>query len=308
MAKRVDQDPDSFIVPLNMNGLQGRMLYLSGNARNNKEILCVYGQHTSIEQWISLVQVLHRYGSVTMPDLPGFGGMDPMYKLDRKPTLNHLADYLAAFIKLRYKRRRITIIAIGYGLLIVTRMLQQYPDLAKRVDLIVSIGGFARHDDVKLSRLERITLRISAGLLSNKIIAWSWRLVMLHPFFLKEWYSYSQNYEMNTTRDAESFSAFIAMQTKLWQQNDLRTRARSIREVLLLDNCQVRVNAPVWHVSGAHARLVNEQLAEQHLQVVFTEYHQTKTNAQLDDIVQLSNPTYAAKLLPLKIRQQLRQM
>ena len=122
-----------------MNGLQGRMLHLPAPKGRNREILLVYGHHSSLERWWGLAQVLNRYGAVTMPDLPGFGGMDSLYKIDKKPTIDNLADYLAAFVKMRYKRRRVTIIGMSFGFVVVTRMLQRFPELVKKVDVLTSL-------------------------------------------------------------------------------------------------------------------------------------------------------------------------
>jgi pimeloyl-ACP methyl ester carboxylesterase len=103
----------------------------------------VYGHHSSLERWWGVVQDLNQYGGVTMPDLPGFGGMQSLYKIGEKPDVDTLADYLAAFVKLRYKRRRVTIAGLSFGFVVATRMLQRYPDLVKKVDLLISVAGFA---------------------------------------------------------------------------------------------------------------------------------------------------------------------
>src|SRR5687767_2102595 len=122
------QDPADYIVPLNMNGLRGRMLRVPTPKNKNREILAIYGHHALIERWWGLIQNLNEFGGVTMPDLPGFGGMDSFNKIDQKPTIDNYADYLAAFIKMRYKRQRITILGISFGFVVATRMLQRYPE------------------------------------------------------------------------------------------------------------------------------------------------------------------------------------
>src|SRR3954467_13947355 len=130
MAKRKIGAAD-YILPLNINGLQGRMLRAPSNTNKKREILLVYGHHAALERWWSLVENLVQYGNVTMPDLPGFGGMESFSKINTKPTIDNFADYLAAFVKLRYQRKRVTIYAISYGFVVVTRMLQRYPEIAK---------------------------------------------------------------------------------------------------------------------------------------------------------------------------------
>src|SRR3954470_17459407 len=142
MVKNSLKNPADYIVPLNINRLDGRMLRLpakSARQAKNREILFVYGLHSSLERWWGLTQVLSRYGNVTMPDLPGFGGMDSFYKIGKKPTLDNMADYLAAFIKLRYKNKKLIIAGMSFGFVIATRLLQRYPELTKKVALLVSI-------------------------------------------------------------------------------------------------------------------------------------------------------------------------
>lgn len=124
MTIKITSSPTDYIVPLNINKLEGRMMYVPPDGDNNRNILLVYGHHAMLERWWSFVENLNDFGSVTMPDLPGFGGMDSFYKIGKKPTIDAYADYLAAFIKLRFKRKRITIVAISYGFVITTRMLQ----------------------------------------------------------------------------------------------------------------------------------------------------------------------------------------
>src|SRR5262245_54981731 len=103
MAKTSDS-PADYIAPLYINGMSGRMLRMPAPAKRNREILFVYGHHSTLERWWGLIQDLNQYGAVTVPDLPGFGGMDSLYGIGKTPDLDTMADYLAAFVKLHYKR------------------------------------------------------------------------------------------------------------------------------------------------------------------------------------------------------------
>src|SRR3569623_1590822 len=149
MPTKLPQNPADYIVPLNINGLEGRMLHVPApkGKRSDVEIMFIYGAHSSLERWWGLMQVLNDYAAVTMPDLPGFGGMDSFYRIGKKPTIDNLADYLAAFVKMRYKRKKVVIAGMSFGFVIATRMLQRHPELVKKVELMVSIVGFAHHDD-----------------------------------------------------------------------------------------------------------------------------------------------------------------
>src|SRR5688572_21813168 len=106
MAGKSKNSPVEYVQPLLMNGLSGRMLYIPAKNSKKRQMLVISGQHTSIERMEALAHELAKYGTVTVPDLPGFGGMEPLYKLGVKPDLDTMADYLASFIKLRYMRKR----------------------------------------------------------------------------------------------------------------------------------------------------------------------------------------------------------
>src|SRR5579864_9132625 len=131
-----------YIMPLNINGLQGRMLRMPPPEGKRLEILFIYGHHARLERYFGVAELLNRRAGVTVPDLPGFGGMEPFYKIGQKVNLESLADYLAAFIKLRFKNKNFVIAGYSLAVPIVTRMLQKYPELGKRINMVVSIAGF----------------------------------------------------------------------------------------------------------------------------------------------------------------------
>ncbi len=87
MAKKLPKNPADYIQPLNINGMEGRMMFLPSQKKNNAEILFVYGHHSSLERWWGFAQVLSRFANVTMPDLPGFGGMDSFYKIGKHASV-----------------------------------------------------------------------------------------------------------------------------------------------------------------------------------------------------------------------------
>src|SRR5690606_26329987 len=114
---------------------------------------------------------LNKYGAVTVPDLPGMGGMDSFFKVGETPTLDNMADYLAAFVKMRYRRKRVTIIAMSWGFVIATRMLQRYPELVKKVDLLISIVGFVHADDFVFSNRTKLGARVVSSIFSGRLAA-----------------------------------------------------------------------------------------------------------------------------------------
>lgn len=305
MAKKT-LDPADFIVPLNMNGLEGRMLHLPAPAKHKRELLFIYGQHSSLERWWGLSQALNQYAAVTMPDLPGFGGMDSFYKIGKEPTIDNLADYLASFIKLHYKKRRLSIGGMSIGFIIITRMLQRYPELTKQVDMLVSIVGFAHHDDFIFSKPRMAFYTAGSTLFSKRLPAWIFRYVFLQPAWLRRAYRHSQNAkEKFEGKEGEDFNAIMEMEIKLWHQNDLRTQMFTNLEMFRLDNCTKRIDLPVYHVAVDADRYFDNRIVEQHYHVIFPEVHMTRSAVETHAPSVISDAKTAAPYIPAELRRAL---
>jgi pimeloyl-ACP methyl ester carboxylesterase len=257
------------IEPLYMDGLQGRMLRLPPPPGKKREILLIYGHHASLERLFGMAQFLNRYGGVTMPDLPGFGGMEPFYKLRQKPTLDNFADYLAAFVKLRYKRKRVTIMGLSFGFLVVTRMLQRYPELAKKVDLLVSFVGFVHKEDFKVKGVESLALRSLARLWSWAIPSWIFKHIIFKPWFIRFMYKFTPNHAKFKDADEAERKARIDFEVYLWQCNDIRTQGYTGVNFSKVDLCNAQVDLPVCHVAVDNDHYFDNEVVKQHLGVIY---------------------------------------
>jgi pimeloyl-ACP methyl ester carboxylesterase len=261
------------IKPLNMNDLNGRMLRFSATKGNQRDILLVYGHHASLERAYGIAEALSDFGSVTAPDLPGFGGMDSFYKIGMKPSIDNFADYLASFIKLRYRGRKITIVAMSLGFVIVTRMLQRYPEMKDKVDLLVSIVGFSHKYDMTFSRPRYLFYRYGASFFSRKLTSKFFYNVFLHPSILKRLYSKSHNAKSKFDNlSKEDRDQIMEFEVKLWRENDLRTHMDTSVSMLTLDNCKVQVDLPVHHVSVSSDQYFDHNVVEQHMRVIFNDF------------------------------------
>lgn len=296
-------DPAEFIQPLNMNGLQGRMLLMPSRKKRGREILMIYGHHSSLERWFGLAQVMNRYGTVTMPDLPGFGGMDSFYKIDQKPTIDNLADYLAAFIKLRYKRRRITIVGMSLGFAVATRMLQRFPDLAKRVDLLVSIVGFAHHSEFTFSKPRYWFYRSIGAVLSFRLGAWFFHNLILQPIILRTFYGKTHNAKRKfADLSGDQMRAMMDVEVWLWRNNDARTHGYTGKQMLVVDNCHKTVPLPVWHVGAKNDHFFDNYMVEQHMQVIFSDFHLITVDLTKHAPTVIASAKEAAPFIPTKLR------
>jgi pimeloyl-ACP methyl ester carboxylesterase len=296
-------DPADYIQPLSINGLEGRMLRVPAPAKKNREILLVYGHHAKLERWWGLVENLHEYGAVTMPDLPGFGGMDSFYRIRRRPDIDAYADYLAAFVKLRYRRKRVTIVAISFGFLVTTRMLQRYPELTKKVDLLVSIVGFMHRDDFLFKPRTRRNYARATRLFATRPVALAIRYCALNTFVIKNIYKrlpFGKKRYIEVGPDA--FGAMIKFDTELWQANDVRTHWLTTSEFLKLDNCDRQVNLPVWHVATEGDHYFDNHIVEQHMRIVFKDYHLAVASSKAHTPPVIADKAQMSVLLPAKLR------
>lgn len=297
MNEYIPHIPAKFIVSLNVNGMSGRMLHMPSKKDKQRDILVVYGHHSSLERMYGIASLLNRYGPVTMSDLPGFGGMDSFYKIGQKPTLDNLADYLASIIKLRYKNRRFTVIGCAFGFLVVTRMLQKYPEITEKVDLVISAEGFAHKDDLTFSKLRQLFYKYAARIFSRRLPAVFFRNLILHPFMLRKYYLHSL--------DGKEKTAIAELQVELWRINDVRTYMYSVVEQLKLNNCESQVNLPVWHISLRNNKYFDSHILEQHMRVIYTDFYNFPIKLKKRTSRVMASQKELSKLLPPKLRNQL---
>jgi pimeloyl-ACP methyl ester carboxylesterase len=286
-----------------MNGMQGRMLHIPAPKNKSREILFVYGHHSSLERWWGLMQDLNKYGAVTMPDLPGFGGMDSFYKIGQKPTIDAFADYLAAFIKLRYKRKKVTIAGLSFGFVVVTRMLQRNPELIKKVDVLVSIVGFAHKDDFTFSKTRWRTYVYSSSFFAHRLPAIFFRNVVLATPLIRAIYGHTHNakHKFKNVKPEER-EALMDFEVHLWHCNEVRTYMRTTTEFLTLNNCTRQVALPVWHVAVSADNYFDNDIIEQHMRVIFTDFHKAKANIKTHAPTVIASANEIAPFIPKKIR------
>jgi pimeloyl-ACP methyl ester carboxylesterase len=303
MTRDAERRVADFIKPLNINSLEGRMLVIPTTKGRNRKILFIYGQHSSLERWWGLIQELNRYGEVIVPDLPGFGGMQSLYEVGSKPTIDNMADYLADFIKLQLPGEQLTLMGLSLGFPIITRMLQRHPGLVEKVDLLVSVVGFARFDEFTFSKSRNRAYRYGASLFVHR----PFNLVLsaaINPKMLRYFYHRSFNAKDKFVgKSGEAFEKTMDAEIKLWKQNDVRTWTKTTSEMFVLDNCQTPINLPVWHVSVKNDKYFNQKLVKKHFLQIFTDYHQLQSKAATHGPSIIATAKEAAPMIPSELRQ-----
>ncbi len=296
-------DPANYIIPMNINGLNGRMLQLPSKTNKNREILVVYGLHSSLERMFGLAEIFSNYGDVTIPDLPGFGGMDNFYKIHEVPSLDNMADYLATVIKMRYRRKRVTIIGMSYGFLVATRMLQKYPELSKKVNLLVSLVGYAHHEDFRMEPFYMNSLKFVCWSGSYRIPGWIIGNVFFRDLPIRLCYTLvAKTHRKMKDADSEERKKRIDFEIKLWKMNHARTKARVISEMLRVDLCNKPVGLDVDHVAIANDHFFDNQVVEQHLSVIYKRVNVIYAEMEGHAPTVIADESAAAPFMPDKLR------
>ncbi len=304
MAKDLEDSSD-YIVPLNMNGLEGRLLKLPpASPKKHREILLVYGHHASIERLLPMAQYLSKYGPVSLPDLPGVGGMEAFYKIGQKPSIDNMADYLASFIKLRYKNKRFTLIAMSLGFSIVTRMLQRHPSLAKQVDLLVSVVGFVHKDDFRWKRRNFVALLTISRFFSRRLpAAFAKRAILNKPVITSLYRLAEKKHPKFKGANDIQRDERIAYEINLWKINEFRTYADLAVSMMTMNLCAERVDLKVYHIAVADDHYFDNIKVEQHLRLIYKDVELVETVLPAHMPTMLASEEEVAPLIPPKIRQ-----
>ncbi|MBP9813038.1 hypothetical protein H6794_02775 [Candidatus Nomurabacteria bacterium] len=306
MKQNIIAVPGRYIAPLTINGLNGRMLKLpvTNQEYKNRNILLIYGHHSCIERMYSIAQNIADYGNVLMPDMPGFGGMDSFFIIKKKPTLDNYADYLATLIKLQYKRKKITIAGMSFGFLVVTKMLQKYPELASQVDMVISMVGFTTTRDFKLSTSKMTALRYGSLFFSTRPTAFTFRHLALNKLAIKFAYgSVSKIHpKMKDAESGQELAKRITFEAYLWQINDVRTYMKTTARMMNVDLTQSKTNLQVHHVTVDADQYFNNKKVKQNMRKVYKKVYVYDAKLGNHAPTVVSSKDQSANFIPPRLR------
>ncbi len=303
--------PANYVTSLHINGLRGRVLRIPARNSSKKSvnILLIYGHHSSLERMFSLASYLSSYGTITMPDLPGFGGMDSFYVINKKPSLDNMADYLATFIKMTYKNTPITICGMSYGFLVVTRMLQKYPEMKGQVKLLVSLVGFSHREYFSFHPFKHRLLTIIAKIFSTAPFAFFAKHVMLTRPIITASYRLSAHYhvKMKDASKAER-NRRIRFEIYLWKCNDARTYFATSHDFLSIDITHTPIDLALEHVSVKQDQYFNKKMVINHLKKIFLSVRVYTADLPNHAPTVISDESEASHLLPATLKRRLKRI
>jgi pimeloyl-ACP methyl ester carboxylesterase len=297
--------PKGLLHPLTINGLNGRFLRIPHNNKK-RNILVIYGHHSSLERMYGIVENIADYGTVTMPDLPGFGGMDSFYSLGKKPSLDDYADYLATFIKLKFRTGNITIMGMSFGFVVVLRMLQKYPDIAKRVNFLVSIVGFSDKSDFKLSARNQFLLRTMSRTFSFSVMSFLMRYIGLNKFSIGLAYRINaKNHPKMQDADKNELKRRIRFEVYLWQINDVRSYMATMLMMFTLKQNPTKLPFILRTVSVSSDQYFNEEQVLNNFRNIFPKVVNSKINLKNHAPSVIGNKEESKVFIPKSLRKAL---
>jgi hypothetical protein len=286
---------DQYTTSINLAGLVSKIMYIPAAAHKNHNILMVYGHFGTPSNYFNLANDLAKYGNVTVPELPGFNNHQSLYKIHDKPTIDELAEYLVTVVNYRFRKKKVTIVAIGFGVVVVTRMLQRHSAITKRVAIVISIDGMAHHDDLNsLSsakrRLYAVLFRVSSWRIPSEIVRNTYQ-----PYALLE-----RIYCIKTPTTQKKGERQRLID---WHVHDFRTYMRTMSELMKLDNCQKTINVKFAQVWSGTLTCLDREVTNQHFQIIYDNFEliesSQKISKRADPVKQMYRIQLPKQLLKL---------
>lgn len=300
--------PKKYVYNLNIKGMNGRYLKIPCSSKEtNLQILLVYGHHSSLERMYSLSYNLSSYGNVTMPDLPGFGGMDSFYSIDQKPNLDMMAEYLTTFIKFKYKKSKFAICGMSYGFLVVARMLQLHPEISKQVVLLADLVGFSHYSDFSFTPARYSLLKYLSKFLSTKPMSLFAHNILFSKSLIHISYKISSgsNPKMKDASKDE-FLKRVHFEQYLWKINDARTYFYTLNDMLKVNLLQTKIkNIDLNHVAVDDDQYFYSKKVVNNLKSIFNKVYVYKANLPNHAPTIISDEKEAGKIIPKPLRDKL---
>ncbi|MDQ3123577.1 MAG: hypothetical protein M3Q14_02755 [bacterium] len=291
--------------PYFFDGLVGRKIYVPSRKQSTKKFLIVYGQHVSIERLRPMIAFLSNYGDIYLFDSPGFGNMEPSYKLGKKPTLDFYSSNLKnIFDNELPKSEKFQIVAISFGMQIITHFMQKYPEYYKRVSVIISFVGFIHHSELNLPKGSKWLFKyVLGGLGQTSLGSKLYRYILFQPVLLIPIHL-ALTPLMKPLKRAKFKTRwkYASEQAWLWKYNDPRTHAYTGWQFLNhVDLTNKRINLDCHHIFAEHDQYIKNNLVLSHFKKVFLSVTAHALNIPSHSPIDIEEEYEIAELLPKNV-------
>jgi pimeloyl-ACP methyl ester carboxylesterase len=251
-------------------------MWPSTNSSHTRVFIIVYGQHASLERLEPLIAIFRTYGDVYAVDNPGFGGMEPAYKVGKYPDLTFQARHLQSFISQHIPDdRHLTIIGISYGFQIVAQLLNDYPNLQGRTEEVINMVGCLSYRELDMPLSYKIPLiyllafpgRTWLGSRVFKLIAR--RKVIIAVYLLTK----PIQVKLRGVSRQQAIT-YADEQARLWVDNDPRTHGAAAWDfVTKNDVSHLRLHVNAIHLSVPGDHIIDSERVKRSMEQVFDRVH-----------------------------------
>jgi hypothetical protein len=285
------------IKQFNINGLEGRMLELPAKytAKNRNNFLLIQGMHGSIERYVGLIEYLSNYGSVTVVDAPGFGGMQSFYSIGLDASLNRYGDYLATLIKWRFKKKHYILVSYSISFVFITRMLQKYPSMKSQISRVIALGAFADSSDFHEVWYKQDAIKVASAIASYRTGAMIIRATLLSTPMLKLIYRFNlKNNHLSKIERRE----MADIEIYLWRLNDLRTQGSTMYQIHTFKMLPIKIDIGIEMVVTSHDRWIDSDSARKNLGQIYHNINVHHSSTRMHGITIIDNEADVARFVP----------
>lgn len=209
-----------YIYFLDVNGMNGRHVRLPSRSKTNNQIVVFGGFLSSAEKHFGMLEYLRDFGEVHYIDLPGYGGMDSLYKIDEFPLCDNYGDYIFSVLKTLKSINQPIVISLGSSITFISNLLVRHPTSRKRIKRVIHIDGI----DADVSK----SVYGDINKTSKSLLKLASKKVSINKLLYKKL--------IGTTDDAELSLEERELLEHLLSSNDLRTHVSIMNEDCYAEN------------------------------------------------------------------------
>jgi len=289
-----------YIHPLKYKTLVGRQAII-GKKNVKLNIVYIYGTHSSLERSWGIIQALSDYGNLYAPDMPGFGGMDSLYKIKQVASIDNLADFIIDYLEHQFDGQKYCLIGLSFGFVVITRALQKKPQLKNNVLSLVSLSGFSKYDEFKFSRIRHFGYLQGSRFFDHYLLSRFFEKIVLSNFVLSNFYLRTYNAKNKLIGSVMDYEKQVKFEVNLWHQNDVRTWLHTTREFLKLDNTKKKIDLNLLHVTAKNDNFFDYQKVINNFKLIFKQVDYDLVDFNSHSVSILANKSEAQTLIPKKL-------
>jgi hypothetical protein len=182
-------------------------------------------------------------------------------------------------------------------------MLQRYPDLVNKIEILMSLAGVTHNGDFKIGKYQKIGYLLVARTFKRRVPSMFYNNVILHPAMIRLAYAKTPNGRVKfSALSEEKKNEAMDFEVHLWRSEDTRTYWSTGVQMLELDNCTQQVDIDVHHLSIESDQYFDKHVVEQHMRIIFKDYHEHTSDMENHSPSILATKAEAAPLIPDSVR------